>query len=230
VITPTIFGASFIYLLLLAHFLHSCALFTLTPFSFFFASFSKLYIFLMHSSSPSTISTHYFVLHSNYLLHLRHCVESLFCCPTITSCLLCFYFFYNCNNHVGFWKFNPTIILYCSLYFGFCLWLDFSTYHHFVSFYSWLSQNLRSFHFFSCCVWFLLFVVQNDDVTDFTILFQGVPFFITFCTCKCFKYVIFFLYFFSLLLEFPCLCLYIFFLYHYCCDHGWESLLMYFLV
>lgn len=77
------------------------------------------------------------------------------------------------------------------------------------SLYSWLLQICIQLLFF-LVVWFLLFVVQNNDVMDFTILFQGVTFFITFCNCKCFKYIFFFFYFFSLLLVFPCLCLYIF--------------------
>ncbi len=92
-----LFRHLFIFLLL-AHFLHFCTLFTLTSFSFFFASFSN-YFFLMHSSSPSTISMHYFVLHSNVLLHLRHCVLSH--CSLALPLFHVHYvliFVYNCKN------------------------------------------------------------------------------------------------------------------------------------
>ncbi len=205
-----LFGHLFNFLLL-AHFLHSCALFTLSSFSFFFASFSKLSFFQC----------------------IRHHLQLFLC--IILFCILMFYCIwgivfwvvvqlpYHYFMFAMFWFLftiaiinlvfgNWTLLSFCIVHFILafvCDWISTPTIT-LCSFYSWLLQNLCSFYYFSCCVWFLLFVVQNDDVTDFKILFQGVPFFITFCSCKCFKYVIFFLHFFSLLLVFPCLCLYFF--------------------
>lgn len=62
--------------------------------------------------------------------------------------------------------------------------------------------------------------MQNDDVMDSTILFQGVPFFIKFCSCKCFKYVFFLKKNFLVSCVFMSVFVFFLFLYHYYCDYG----------
>ncbi len=51
-----------------------------------------------------------------------------------------------------------------------------------------------------------MFFEQNNDMINFTRLFQGVPFFITICNCNYLNMPSFFFTFFKNLFMFGCLC------------------------